>query len=81
MRNRDMQKLTCERKVRHDSYADAGAEAHRLEETVGEQFKVYFCTVCGGYHVAHRRKINNKRIGKRIYQQNREDDYSYASGE
>lgn len=53
---------TCANKVRHRTMAGAEAALRHMEETKGvdSDLRVYFCGLCGGYHLGRTKPQNQK---------------------
>jgi hypothetical protein len=54
---RGIRRRQCERKVRYDSVQSASKAWYALTSKTGEDFNVYKCKFCKGYHVGHKRGV------------------------
>jgi len=43
----------CGKKIRYKTRTDANAAVRSCERARGTKLRVYFCDICGGYHITH----------------------------
>jgi len=57
----------CARKKRYRSQAEAHSMANVAFQQRGTRLHCYFCSLCGGYHLTKRTRVNNINNSGRVF--------------